>query len=122
MFNTGMEQGAGTTRRSTLRWAMLFAGVVPALWFVALPLLGQFDSGVGHDRAALAVTCVAIVLTPFALVWFVAEAHLEWSPRDRLARGVVGWVLALGTLAMLVLAFPFAVYVFIVSLDILLHG
>ncbi|KGN29643.1 hypothetical protein N798_12980 [Knoellia flava TL1] len=116
----------GTTtepeRRGNLRWAMLFAGVVAALWFVALPLLSQFDSGVGHNRAALAVICAAIVLTPFALVWFVAEAHLEWSPRDRLARGVVGWVLALGTLAMLVLASPFAVYVFIVSLDILLHG
>lgn len=122
VFNTAMEQGAGTTRRSNLPWAMLFAGVVAALWFVALPLLDRLGSGVGHNRAALAVTCAAIVLTPFALVWFVAEAHLAWSPRKRIARGVVGWLLALGTLAVLVLAAPIAFYIFIVSLDILLNG
>ena len=113
----------GTTtrqgQRSNFDRAALFAGAVAALWFVVLPVLDLFSPEEGWNRPALVVTVVAIALTPFALVWFVAESHLRWSPRDRVPRAVVGWTIALGTLALLVCAAPFAIYLVLMNLAVL---
>ncbi|MFW5473305.1 hypothetical protein ACOCJ5_08355 [Knoellia sp. CPCC 206450] len=111
----------GTTteprRRGNLRWALLFAAVVLAQWFVGLPLLealGRQDDRV--DRTFYVLAALAIVSTPFALVWLVAEAHLRFSPRGRVARGVVGWSLALTCLAVLVHLAPVGLYLLVMSL------
>ena len=45
----------------------------------------------------------------------VGEVHLRWSPRARLARGLVGWTLTAATLALLLLAAPVVLYLLLLS-------
>ena len=106
----------GSARRGNLRWALVLAGAVLGLWFVGLPVL----DGLGpHDRPnkpLYALAAVAIVLAPIALIWVVGEAHLRFSPRGRVARGVVGWVLALACLGLLLYLAQPALYLLVMSL------
>ncbi|KGN37675.1 hypothetical protein [Knoellia subterranea] len=112
-----MESVAKPEREGNLLWAGLFAGVVMGLFFFGVPVAEAVFGDQGTNKPAYALTVLALVLAPFALVWLVGELHLELSPRDRVARGIVGWLLALATLALLVVAAPLAFYILIVSLD-----
>ncbi|MFW5470376.1 hypothetical protein ACOCJ4_10055 [Knoellia sp. CPCC 206435] len=89
-------------QRGNLRWALTLAGALLVTWFVGLPLV----DALGTTRVTYAVAGLVLLVAPFALVWLVGEAHLRWSPRERVARGLVGWTLAAATLALLVLAAP----------------
>ena len=110
-----MGTTTGPRRRGNLRWALLFAGVVLALWFVGLPVLDSLGADERQNRPFFALAAVTVLLTPVALVWVVGEAHLRWSPRDRVARGVVGWVLALACLGLLVWLAPVGLYLLVMS-------
>lgn len=104
-------------RRGNLPWALLFAGMVLGLWFVGLPILESLGREADWvDRTFFAVAAHAIVMSPVALVWLVGEAHLRFSPRGRMARGVVGWSLVLLCLALLVYLAPPALYLLVMSL------
>ncbi|WP_156996625.1 hypothetical protein [Knoellia aerolata] len=113
-----MGTSPGSEHRGNLRWALLLAGAVLALWFVGLPVLGGVVRDDRPDRAMFALAAVTILLAPVALVWVVGEAHLRWSPRARGARGVVGWTLALACLGLLLWLAPPALYLLVSSLAV----
>ena len=97
-----------------MSWAALFAVAVVGMAMAAGSLIdrvGETGTRVAHGLVALAV-----VLAPFALLWIVAEAHLRWSPRERVARGVVGWMLVAACLALLLVCTPPAIYLVIMNL------
>ncbi|WP_404386156.1 hypothetical protein LL946_06965 [Knoellia locipacati] len=101
--------GARRTR-SNLPWALGFAALLVAM-LLAAPWVGAI-----WPKAPYAIFALVIVLTPVALVWVAGEAHLRWSPRDRVARGAAGWSLALVCLGLLVFLAPPGIYLLVMSL------
>ena len=114
-----MEASPGSKHRSNLRWALLLAGSVLTLWFVVLPVLGGTGRDDRTETVVFALAAATILLAPVALIWVVGEAHLRWSPRGRVARGVVGWSLALACLALLLYLAPPALYLLVSTLAVL---
>ncbi|MDT0212658.1 hypothetical protein Q9R29_02065 [Rothia sp. ARF10] len=108
-----MEQGAGTTRRSNLPWAVGFALVLLVVFMLGSQL-GNTTSGTLRSVGWASVG-TTVALSPFALIWLVGELHLRFSPRDRVLRGVVGWTLVLAVIALIVFVGPVALYIAIVS-------
>ena len=108
-----MGTSPNVRHRGNLRWALLLAGVVLGLWFVGLPLLAGLGPDDRPTKPLFAVATVTILLAPIALIWVVGEAHLRWSPRGRVARGIVGWTLALACLGVLLWLAPAALYLLV---------
>lgn len=117
-----MGSVAKPDREGNLLWSGVFAAVVLGLFIIGVPVAEAVFGNQGTNKPAYALTALSLLLAPFALVWLVGELHLAFSPRERVARGVVGWLLALACLAVLVVAAPFAFYILIVSLDGLFNG
>lgn len=109
-----MTDAPAARRRGNLRWAVAFAVAVVATSILAMTLVDRLDSR--PERVAWGVIAAGVVLAAVALFWVVAEAHLRWSPRGRFSRGVVGWALTLGYLALILFAAPVGLYLAIMSL------
>ena len=114
-----MGDATGARRRGNLRWALLFAGLDVAVAYLA----GWLTDRVGDTGARVAWGAVAlsVAVAPLALIWLLGELHLRWSPRGRLARGLVGWALAAACLALLLGCAPAGFYVLLMSLGYAFH-
>ena len=114
-----MGDVAGTRKRGNLRWAALFVVADIGLAAGAASLIDKV--GATGTRVAYGFVALAVALAPVALLWIVGEAHLRWSPRGRVARGLVGWTLVALYAGVIVLCAPTAFFVFIMSLAYAFH-
>jgi hypothetical protein len=110
---------SGTRARGNLRWAVHFAVVDLGLAMAAGSLIDRV--GATGTRVAHGLVALTIALAPVAFLWIVAEAHLRWSPRGRVARGIIGWTLVATCIVLLLSCAPVAFYLFIMNLGYAFH-